>query len=497
MTVVGVDDTDSRDTGMCTTFVAHRIAARLSDRGFDVERVVLARLNPAVPHKTRGNASLAVHVAAPEAVARAVARDVVERRARVAAAGTNPGVVVAPGDPTDVPASVTEFANAAVREFHDPDRARELATDAGFGVEAWGNGRGVVGALAAVGAWSAFADWTHEHIAYRERDRWGSERDVDAAALFAAADDAYPGAFDTVDRETGDLVAVPRTPCPILLAVRGDDPEACRRVVDGTTAVAETESVRSRRTFVTNQGTDAHLRSAPSLAALADGRAYRVDATVAAAPETHRGGHVFVDLTDADATVDAGADAPVVREAAAFEPTKHFRDGVRADEALPGSRAVAGAGRPRDGLWRGERGHAEAGEVRAPRARRDDPGDAGLSGLRSVDEVRGPRPGLSLPGLLDDRTGEDRGAPRSGSGTGLVRGAAVRAPPPGEATRQGRVRRAHAPRALGARPRRRRSRLAVASRRTPAGVASLVRTPVSGDASDSSVHARGSPRLHG
>jgi len=330
MTVVGVDDTDSRDTGMCTTFVAHRIAATLSDRGFDVERVVLARLNPAVPHKTRGNASLAVHVDAPEAVARAVARDVVERRAQVDADGTNPGVVVAPGDPTaDVPAAVREFANAAVREFHDPERARELAADAEFAVEAWGNGRGVVGALAAVGAWSAFADWTHEHIAYRERDRWGSERDVDANALFAAAEDAYPDAWDTVDRETGDLVAVPRTPCPILLAVRGDDPAACRRVVEETTVVEGTEPVRSRRTFVTNQGTDAHLQSASSLAALADDSAYRVDATVAAAPETRRGGHVFVGLTAADANVEASADATVVREAAAFEPTKHFRDRVR------------------------------------------------------------------------------------------------------------------------------------------------------------------------
>jgi tRNA(Ile2)-agmatinylcytidine synthase len=134
MTVVGVDDTDSRDTGMCTTFVAHRIAAVLSDRGFDVERVVLARLNPAVPHKTRGNASLSVHVDAPEGVARKVARDVVERRAQVDAAGTNPGVVVAPGDPLEVPTAVTEFANAAVREFHDPERARELATGAGFAV---------------------------------------------------------------------------------------------------------------------------------------------------------------------------------------------------------------------------------------------------------------------------------------------------------------------------------------------------------------------------
>jgi tRNA(Ile2)-agmatinylcytidine synthase len=334
MTVVGVDDTDSRDTGMCTTFVAHRIATALSDRGFDVERVVLARLNPAVPHKTRGNASLAVHVDAPRGLARDVARDVVERRAQVNDAGTNPGVVVAAGDPTDVPEGVSEFAKGAVSSFHDPDRARALANDAGFAVEAWGNGRGVVGALAAVGAWVAFADWTTEHIAYRDRDRWGSERDVDADALFAAATDAYPAAWDTVDRETGDLVAVPRTPCPILLAVRGDDPAGCRRVVDRTVEASRTEPVRSRRTFVTNQGTDAHLRVASSLEALVDDRAYRVDATVAGPPETRRGGHVFVDLTDAE----GNSDATVVREAAAFEPTKHFRDRVRS--LLPGDRVT-------------------------------------------------------------------------------------------------------------------------------------------------------------
>ena len=61
--------------------------------------------------------------------------------------------------------------------------------------------------------------------------------------------------------EGGDLtrwsqlgIAVPRTPCPILLAVRGDDPVACRRVVDDTVAADGTEAVRSRETFVTNQG---------------------------------------------------------------------------------------------------------------------------------------------------------------------------------------------------------------------------------------------------
>ncbi|WP_227132640.1 tRNA(Ile)(2)-agmatinylcytidine synthase [Halorubellus salinus] len=341
MTVVGVDDTDSRVSGMCTTYVAHSIAAALRDRGHDVDRVVLARLNPAVRHKTRGNAALAVHTDAPVAVARGVASDVVDDCARVDAPETNPGLVVAAGDPGDrdaVPDAVGAFAADAVRELHDPADARALAADCGFAVESWGDGQGVVGALAAVGASRAFDDWTTEHIAYRERDRWGTDRDVDAEALFAAADRAYPDAWDTVDRETGDLVCVPRTPCPILLAVRGDDASACSRVVDDTTAAAGTEPVRSRETFVTNQGTDAHLRTGTSLADLRDDRAYRVDAVVASDPETRRGGHVFVGLAGADAAVGTGDDESVVREAAAFEPTKHFRDRVRS--LVPGDRVT-------------------------------------------------------------------------------------------------------------------------------------------------------------
>jgi tRNA(Ile2)-agmatinylcytidine synthase len=351
MTVVGVDDTDSRISGMCTTYVAHSIAAALRDRGHDVERLVLARLNPAVRHKTRGNAALAVHTDAPVAVARAVASDIVDDCAHDDDERTNPGLVVATGDPDAMPDALTAFAADAVRELHDLADARALAADCGFAVESWGDGRGVVGALAAVGAWRAFDDWTTEHIAYRERERWGSERDVDAEALFAAADRAYPGAWDTVDRETGDLVCVPRTPCPILLAVRGDDAEACRRVVDDTVAADGTERVRSRETFVTNQGTDAHLRSGTSLPDLRDDRAYRVDAVVASAPETRRGGHVFVDLApvswegagdsdDAGDCDDAGAgdDESVVREAAAFEPTKHFRERVRS--LVPGDRVT-------------------------------------------------------------------------------------------------------------------------------------------------------------
>lgn len=61
MTVIGIDDTDSREGGMCTTYVATRLAEELSAAGATVERTLLVRLHPAIEHKTRGNAALAVH----------------------------------------------------------------------------------------------------------------------------------------------------------------------------------------------------------------------------------------------------------------------------------------------------------------------------------------------------------------------------------------------------------------------------------------------------
>ena len=320
MTVVGLDDTDSR-AGMCTTYVAARVAEDLRARGAAVERLLLVRLNPAVEHKTRGNAALAVHTDAEPEVALTVARERVAALAEVDAPDTNPGVVVADHGPAGAPDDVAAFARAAVRDHLDRDGARALADAAGYDRAGWGNERGTVGALAAVGAWAAgegpgdvLGEWTVERIAYRERDRWGTPRDVDRDSLFAAADDAYPRAWDTVDRGTGDAVCVPNTPCPILYGVRGDDPDA----VDAVAAAVESEPVARSALFTTNQGTDAHLRDG-RVDDVADGRAYCVDGTVVEAPETREGGHVFLAVEDDGATLPC----------AAFEPTKRFRDHVR------------------------------------------------------------------------------------------------------------------------------------------------------------------------
>jgi tRNA(Ile2)-agmatinylcytidine synthase len=314
VTVIGLDDTDSRDRGMCTTYVADAIARRLADAGAAVERVVLLRCNPAVEHKTRGNAALAVHTdAVPERAAN-VAAAVVDDAAETVDDRTNPGVVVANGPPARAPEAVLEFARHAVTDHLTREAARRVADAAGYRVQTWENGRGIIGALAAVGAWAAFDDWTYEHIAYRRPDRWGTPRGVDADSVFAAADAAVPSVWDTVDRGTGETVCVPRTPGPVLFGIRGDDPTDCRTVA----ARIESEPIDRTRLFVTNQGTDAHLLDG-ELAAAEDGRSFRVDGSVETAPETREGGHVFFSLADGSTTL----------RCVAFEPTKRFRDHVR------------------------------------------------------------------------------------------------------------------------------------------------------------------------
>lgn len=314
VTVIGLDDTDSREDGMCTTYAADSVARRLAERGATIDRVLLVRCNPAVEHKTRGNASLAIHTDASADIAFETARSVVDNAAETGDDRTNPGLVVAEGPPEAVPESVAAFARDAVRDHHELAAAMELASDAGFLVYRWKNGRGVIGALAAVGAWCGLDEWTYEHITYREPERWGTERTVDAESVFEAADERYPVVWDTVDRGSGEVVCVPRTPGPVLYGIRGDESDACRAVADRI----RSEPIDCSRTFVTNQGTDGHLREG-TVSTAREGRSYRLDVTVRTAPETRRGGHVFLDVGDADAEL----------QCAAFEPTKRFRDRVR------------------------------------------------------------------------------------------------------------------------------------------------------------------------
>jgi tRNA(Ile2)-agmatinylcytidine synthase len=318
MAIIGLDDTDSRERGMCTTYLAARVAEAIVDDGGTVDRRLLVRLNPAVEHKTRGNAALALHTDIDPDRALNLAAAELEPLAETDDPRTSPGVVVADDPPEAVPRSVADFARRAGTDLLDPAEATDLADTAGYRHRGWAGGRGRIGALAAVGAWRAFDEWTYEHIAYREFERCGSPRDVDEASVFAAADEWYPTAWDTVDRIERQAVCVPSAPGPILYGIRGDDPDAVRELAGRI----ESEPIERAATFVTNQGTDAHLRDG-TIGDLSDGRAYRVDGTVSTEPETRTGGHVFFTLSGRDCSEERV-------DCVAFEPTKRFRERVRA-----------------------------------------------------------------------------------------------------------------------------------------------------------------------
>ncbi len=324
MTVIGLDDTDSRTLGMCTTYVATRLAERLDSVGA-VERTLLVRLNPAVEHKTRGNAALAIHCDVDSETALELASSALDR-AVTDDERTNPGLVVADCDPDDVPESVADFAAAAVCEHHDRERAVELVETVGFESRMRGNGRGVIGALAAVGAWRAFDEWTYEYISYRQPQRWGTDREVEYDSVLDVAESYYPTVWDTVDRGEEVPVCVPRTPCPILHGIRGDDPQAVRAAATGI----ESEPADRGRLFVTNQGTDAHLQDG-TLETVEDGHAYRLTAEVVEPPETREGGHVFLRVGKCGTSegCSASENSNQTLDVAAFEPTKRFRDHVR------------------------------------------------------------------------------------------------------------------------------------------------------------------------
>jgi Predicted DNA-binding protein containing a Zn-ribbon domain len=356
MTVIGLDDTDSREQGMCTTYLATRLAEAIADAGGRVERTLLVRLNPAVEHKTRGNAALAIHTDLPTDDALDLAVDHMERLAIDADSRTSPGIVVADDGPVTIPDAVADFAGDAIRERCALADAVDIADAAGYDHRGWAGdgcdvaGRGRIGALAAVGAWAAVDEWTNEQIAYRAFDRCGTPREVDTDSLFAAADQGYPTVWDTVDRAAGEAVCVPNAPGPILYGIRGDDADAVASVAGDI----ESEPVDRSRCFWTNQGTDSHLQRG-EIGGLREGGAYRVNGVVSESPETEQGGHVFFTLTeidDSDATVgsnasvnsdatdsdvatshsatasrDASSEATV--DCVAFEPTKRFRDRVR------------------------------------------------------------------------------------------------------------------------------------------------------------------------
>jgi tRNA(Ile2)-agmatinylcytidine synthase len=331
---VGVDDTDSL-RGMCTTFLATEIVRELTLTHDLIGYPRLVRLNPNIPWKTRGNGAIALRFGQgrgrPTVVGQIAGHAVrsfprhcghedpeelreplealVRRWSVFDDATTNPAFAILRRPPSP------SLYWRTVREVVSQREARAAAAHLGI-LRGYKNGRGVIGATAAL-AWRPH-DRTYEVLAYRHPSLWGLKREVDPSSV-REMDAAFSSTFNNYDYLNDKVVIAPRSPCPVLLGIRGDRPR------DLPLAMRMVRGERAERwlLFETNQGTDDHVvRDDWTLRPFT---ATSLEGMVRSTPVTLAGGHVFFDF--------AGRRRLTV---GTYEPSKQFRETVRALQ--PGDR---------------------------------------------------------------------------------------------------------------------------------------------------------------
>ncbi|WP_202318390.1 tRNA(Ile)(2)-agmatinylcytidine synthase [Archaeoglobus neptunius] len=310
---VGIDDTDS-SRGMCTTYLATLIMERVESELGRVEGFPrLIRLNPTIPYKTRGNGAVSflVDVEDREDLMEVV-NEVVLEHAMIEDENTDPGVVFVDDD---LALKLKSFADRAMKDVVMLDEALFLIGKYFIPHLKYKKGRGLIGALAAVGA--ELNDHTLELIAYRYPEKFGTEREYDEESFFDMDFELYPLTFDNVDWCNEKVVCIPNTPCPVLYGLRGESVEALYDALD----MIRTEPYDRKMIFITNHATDMHIIDTDriSITGLENYRSYKVTGRVTGEPYDIEGGHVFFEIDTRFGEI----------KCAAFEPTKQFRNIIR------------------------------------------------------------------------------------------------------------------------------------------------------------------------
>ncbi len=302
MMFIGIDDTDSVK-GMCTTYLAARLCQELKVEGLPR----LIRLNPNIPYKTRGNAAIMIKTHDPDAKKKVIS--MVKKYSMLEDRKTNPGVVFL--ETNKIPKEVTDFYNRTVSELVTIVDANKIISSIGADSFRLKNGRGVIGALAAIGF---NGKKTYEIIAYRKSKKYVKKRKISRESVLHMNDLLFPSVFDNVDVSGKRILITPLGRDPVYCGIRGISQRAVLRAWE---MIEPLEPIEVVQVFETNQATDAHLR--PRL--ISQIKPYDcviVSGCVTSEPKKVMGGHVIFSLRDDTGSIDC----------AAYKPSRDFREVV-------------------------------------------------------------------------------------------------------------------------------------------------------------------------
>ena len=325
---VGIDDTDS-SSGMCTTYITCVIISKLKDCGFNITGYPrLIRLNPFARFKTRGNGatSFKLELKSDKEVdeVKKIVLENVELLSVLKDERTNPGVVFYDGEITS---ELQKFGLETIRNIVTIEDAEALLNRVGADFYKFKNGRGIIGALAAISC--CLGDKTYELLTYRTPENYGTPRQIDHKSVVKMNDNTYPVTFDNLDQ--GYIAIEPHTPCPVLYGIRSENPEILCQAKD---TVKILEPLERFCIYLTNQHTDMHLQKVENISDMEKFKCYIVEGTVKNKPHVIEGGHLIFTLGDDSGQI----------ECAAYEPTKQFREFVRELEPEDVLRVYGGIG---------------------------------------------------------------------------------------------------------------------------------------------------------
>ncbi|MEM1873902.1 MAG: DUF1743 domain-containing protein, partial [Acidilobaceae archaeon] len=292
LVTLAFDSIDSIDAG-CTTHFASLLLLKLRGRVKLADLPLLVRLNPAIPWKTRGNASVALRLYYDGRLEELL-DETVELAEEYSGDRELYGITVASGAPWRDP-DFRRLYEKSLTSVVPVDVAVELAERKRV---LWSGGRGVVGALAALAALADREDYTFELVAYRKPEEWGSERCVrEGLAAALLEEELPPCVFNNYDPLTGELTAAPRGYDPVLAGFRGDCYESLPAY---SRLLCEEPSFWTL--YRSNQHTDAHAKPL-------EGRLYPYESGyvrgVVVDAEVLPGSHTVVEIETSDGRVDA------------------------------------------------------------------------------------------------------------------------------------------------------------------------------------------------
>ena len=260
---VGIDDTDS-PFGMCTTYLGFKIVEKLSDIVDFYDYPLLVRLNPNVPMKTRGNASICIPFRAALSQYDEILfliKNVFEKLSHFFFLKTNPTLSIYINERNTVDKAFSSIYWNAVRDILTPKIAlgkiRKLKDGFLTILSNKYNSRGIIGSLAAIGA--DFPDFTYELLAYRLPKNYGKKRIIDRETVYKMDKIFSNFTFNNVDGKK--ILIAPTGPDPVLFGIRGDFPEKLLEAFK----MLKHEEIEGWIIYKTNQGTGVHVRDVHNL----------------------------------------------------------------------------------------------------------------------------------------------------------------------------------------------------------------------------------------